>query len=79
MLSGAAPNRLHHRRARVFGQLRSRPNAYATEAGYDYVLIDCPPNFNIVTKKVVTQTVGRRLSGRAVRGDGGGMTAGEGD
>ena len=31
-----------------------------------------------IRDKVVTQTVGRRLSGRAVRGDGGGMAAGEG-
>lgn len=30
-----------------------------------------------IRDKVVTQTVGRRLSGRAVRGDAGGMAAGE--
>ena len=30
-----------------------------------------------IRDKVVTQTVGRRLSGRAVRGDGGGMASGE--
>ena len=32
-----------------------------------------------IRDKVVTQTVGRRLSGRAVRGDGGGNGPGEGN
>ena len=53
LLSGAAPTRLRRRRARVFGQLRSQLNAYATGAGYDYVLIDSPPNFNIVMKNAI--------------------------
>ena len=53
MLSGVAPNRIHQRRAKVFGQLRNKLREFANEAKYDFVIIDCPPNFNIVTKNAI--------------------------
>lgn len=53
MLSGVAPNYTKRQRARVYGRLRDRLRDYAMEAGYDLVLIDCPPNFNIVTKNAI--------------------------
>lgn len=53
MLSGVAPNYMKRQRTRVYGQLRDRLRDYATEVGYDLVLIDCPPNFNIVTKNAI--------------------------
>ena len=53
MLSGVAPSRSHQRRARVYGQLRSHLRKFALDTGYDFVLIDCPPNFNIVPKNAI--------------------------
>ena len=53
MLSGVPPGRLQQRRAKVYGQLRSDLKDYAESAGYDFVLVDCPPNFNIVTKNAI--------------------------
>ncbi len=38
---------------KVHGQLRQALAAIADNADYDIVLIDCPPNFNIVTKNVI--------------------------
>ena len=38
---------------RVHGRLRKDLVAFAGNAGYDLVLIDCPPNFNIVTKNAI--------------------------
>ena len=53
MLSGVPPGRMERQRARVYGRLRDPLRDYATAAGYDLVLIDCPPNFNIVTKNAI--------------------------
>ncbi|KQY85972.1 ParA family protein [Pelomonas sp. Root1444] len=38
---------------KVHGQLRQALATVAAEAEYDIVLIDCPPNFNIVTKNAI--------------------------
>lgn len=53
MLSGVSPSRMERQRTRVYGNLRDHLRDYATAAGYDLVLIDCPPNFNIVTKNAI--------------------------
>lgn len=38
---------------KVHGQLRQAIASIADKADYDIVLIDCPPNFNIVTKNAI--------------------------
>ena len=55
MLSGVppTPSRVGRQRAKVYGLLRSHLGQYISEAAYDIVLIDCPPNFNIVTKNAI--------------------------
>ncbi|MES2190659.1 MAG: AAA family ATPase [Pseudomonadota bacterium] len=38
---------------KVHGKLREAISALATTSDYDIVIIDCPPNFNIVTKNAI--------------------------
>ena len=58
MLSGVAPSYVERRRKKVYGLLRSHLGAYVAEGDYDVALIDCPPNFNIVTKNAIVASDG---------------------
>lgn len=53
LLGGASPSQTHKKYLKVHGKLREELKILADEMNYDVVLIDCPPNFNIVTKNAL--------------------------
>lgn len=55
---GGNPNREKQRFVRVYGKLRKALASASSESEYDIALIDCPPNFNIVTKSAIVASDG---------------------
>lgn len=53
LLGGASPSQTQKKYLKVHGKLREELQLLAKEMSYDIVLIDCPPNFNIVTKNAL--------------------------
>lgn len=53
LLGGASPTQTQQKYLKVHGKLRAELNTLASSMNYDIVLIDCPPNFNIVTKNAL--------------------------
>ena len=53
LLGGASPTQAQKKYLKVHGKLRNELNILASKMNYDVVLIDCPPNFNIVTKNAL--------------------------
>ena len=53
LLGGASPLQTRQKYLKVHGKLREELAALSEEMNYDIVLIDCPPNFNIVTKNAL--------------------------
>ena len=59
MLSGAPElSRVNRRFVKVHGELRKALAKISGNPGYDVALIDCPPNFNIVTKNAIVASDG---------------------
>ena len=53
LLGGASPTQTQQKYLKVHGKLREELKALSAEMNYDIILIDCPPNFNIVTKNAL--------------------------
>ncbi len=53
LLGGASPQQTQKKHLKVHGKLREELLALGEQMNYDIVLIDCPPNFNIVTKNAL--------------------------
>lgn len=53
LLGGASPAQTQKKYLKVHGKLREELQSLGREMSYDIVLIDCPPNFNIVTKNAL--------------------------
>ena len=53
LLGGANITQSKQKYLKVHGKLREAIQHLSSISDYDYVLIDCPPNFNIVTKNAI--------------------------
>jgi chromosome partitioning protein len=53
LLGGANMTQAKHNYIKVHGKLRAAIAKLSDTSDYDIVLIDCPPNFNIVTKNAI--------------------------
>jgi chromosome partitioning protein len=53
LLGGASPTQTQQKYLKVHGKLREELKSLSDKINYDIILIDCPPNFNIVTKNAL--------------------------
>lgn len=51
-LAGASPRQARNNFLRVYSRLKQGLSALA-EGAYSYILVDCPPNFNVVTRNAI--------------------------